>query len=186
MQRFQPWDRLWFHRSDMHDSRSKHTNSFFKHLYCCGICGVTKMRNRKQQYRLVHDSYNDVAMPTQGSTPYGATNRYLADFTTNALGDKMIICTQCHSNNNNPPNAPYVMYNSPTYMRSIITTNYLHVQMLSFLDIGTHIQSKDWGFSVGEIVDTSLLGNPLFGYGTGLDSLQSIEHFASSLSPLLA
>ena len=136
--------------------------------------------------RLVHNSYNDAAMPTQGSTPYEATNRYLADFTTNALGDKMIICTQCHSNNNNPPNAPYVVYNSPTYMRSIITTNYLHVQMLSFLDIGTHMQSKDWGFSVGEIVDTSLLSNHLFGCGTGLDSLQSIEHFASSLSPLLA
>jgi hypothetical protein len=92
MQRLQPWDRSWSHRSDMHDSWSKHTNSFFKHLHCCGICGVTKMGNRKQQYRLVHNSYNDPAMPTQGSTPYGATNVYLADFTTNVSGDKMIIC----------------------------------------------------------------------------------------------
>jgi hypothetical protein len=58
--------------------------------------------------------------------------------------------------------------------------------MLSFLDIGMHIQSKDWGFSVGKIVDTSLLSNPLFGCGTGSDSSQSIEQFASSLSPLLA
>jgi hypothetical protein len=116
MQRFQPWDRSWSHRSDMHDSWSKHTNSFFKHLYCCGICGVTKMGNRKQQYLLVHNSYNDAAMPTQDSTPYGATNAYLADFTTNVLGDKMIICTQCHSTNNNKaPNAPYVVYNSPIY-----------------------------------------------------------------------
>jgi hypothetical protein len=26
MQRFQPWDRLWSHISDMHDSWSKHTS----------------------------------------------------------------------------------------------------------------------------------------------------------------
>ena len=186
MQQFQPWDRSWSHRSDMHDSWSKHATSFFKHLYGCEICGVTKMEKRKQQYRLAHNSYNDATMPTQGSTPYGATNAYLVDFTTNTSGDKMIICTQCHSNKNKPPNAPYVVYNSPTYMRSIITTNPLYVQMLSFIDIGIHIQSKDWGFSIGKIVDTSLSSNPLFGCGTRLDSLQSIEHLASSLSPLLA
>ena len=92
-QRFQSWDRLWSHKSDMHDSWSKHTNVFFKHLYCCGICDVTKMENCKQQYRLVHNSYNNAIMPTQGSIPYGATNAYLADFTTNASSDKIIICT---------------------------------------------------------------------------------------------
>ena len=71
-------------------------------------------------------------------------------------------------------------------MRSIITTNLLHVQMLSFLDIGMRIQSKDWSFSVGKIVDTNLLNNHLFGCGTRLDYSQSIEHLASSLSPILS
>ena len=170
----------------MHDSWTKHTTSFFKHLYCCGICGVTKMGNRKQQYRLVYNSYTDATMPTQGSTPYGATNAYLADFTTNDSGHKMIICIQCHLNKNKPPNAPYIVYNSLTYMKSIITTNPLHVQMLSFLDIGMHIQSKDWGFSVGKIVDMSLLNNPLFGCDTTSYSSQSIEHLTSFLSPLLS
>ena len=98
----------------------------------------------------------------------------------------MIICTQCHSNKNKPLNAPYVVYNSPTYMKFIITTNPLHVQMLSFLDIGIHIQSKDWGLSLGKIVNTSLLSNPLFDCATRLDALQSIEHLASSLRPLLS
>ena len=70
----------------MHDSWSKHANLFLKHLYCCVICGVTKMENRKQQYRLVYNSYHDATMPIQGSTPYTTTNAYLADFTTNASG----------------------------------------------------------------------------------------------------
>ena len=125
-------------------------------------------------------------MPTKGSTPYGAINAYLADYTTNASGHKMIICIQCHLNKNKPPNAPYVVYNSPTYMKSIITTNLLHVQMLSFLDIAMHIQSKDWGFSVGKIVDTNLLSNHLFGCDTTSYSSQSIEHLTSSLTPLLS
>ena len=49
MERFQPLDRSWSHKCDMHDSWSKHTNLFFKQLYCSAICGVTKMGNRKQQ-----------------------------------------------------------------------------------------------------------------------------------------
>ena len=138
------------------------------------------MGNRKQQYRLIHNSYTDATMPTQGLTPYGATNAYFADFTTNTLGHKMIICIQNHLNKNKPPNVSYVVYNSPTYMRSIITTNFLHVQMLYFLDIAMHIQSKDWGFSIGRIEDT------LFGCGTTPNSSQSIEHLTTSLSPLLS
>ena len=149
------------------------------------MCGVTKMNNRKQQYRLIHSLYIDATMPTQGLTPYGATNAYLAEFTTNALGHKMIICIQCHLNKNKPPNASHVVYNFPTYMRTIITTNFLHVQILYFLDIAMHIQSKDWAFSVGKFVDTSLLSNILFGCGTTSYSSQPIEHLTTSLSPLL-
>lgn len=91
---------------------------------------------------------------------------------TNASSDKMILCTQCHSNKNKPPNAPHVVYNSPTSMRSIMVTNLLHVQLLIFLEIGVHIQSKDSGFSIGEIVGTSLMNNPLLACYVRYNSLQ--------------
>ena len=71
-------------------------------------------------------------------------------------------------------------------MKSIITTNPLHVQILYFLDIAMYIQSKDWGFSVGKIVDTGFLNNHLFGCGTTLNSSHSIKHLTSSLTPLLS
>ena len=45
---------------------------------------------------------------------------------------------------------------------------------------------KNWGFSVGKIVDNSLLSNLLFGCATNLDFLQLVENLASSLSPLLS
>ena len=58
--------------------------------------------------------------------------------------------------------------------------------MLSFFDIAIHMQSKNWDFYVGKIVDTSLLSNPLFGCSTRLDSSQSIKYLASSLSLLFS
>ena len=137
---------------------------------------MTKMDNRRQQYRLVHNSYTDATIPTQGSTPYGATNAYIVDYTTNASEHKMIIWIQCHLNKTKPPNASYVVYKFPTYMKYIITTNSLHVQMFYFLDIAMHIQSKDWGFSIRKIMDTNLLNNPLFGCDTTSYSSQWIEH----------
>ena len=83
-------------------------------------------KNRKQQYQLVHNSYTDATMLIQGFTPYGATHAYFANFTTNASRDKMIICIQCYSNKIKPSNAPYMMYNSPTYIKFIISTNHLY------------------------------------------------------------
>ena len=105
MQRFQPWDWAWsYNLSDIHASSSKQTNSFFKGLHCCAICNVTKLGIRKQKYWFVDNSYIDATTPTQGCTPFGATNSYLANLTTNALGKKMVLCTQCHLNINKPPN----------------------------------------------------------------------------------
>ena len=98
----------------------------------------------------------------------------------------MILCNQCYSNRKNPPHAPYVVYQSPAYMKSIVTLNPLHVQLLSFMDIGMHMHSKGWGFSTGKIISDSLLNAPLFGWAEHSDASQIIENLASSLTPLLS
>ena len=106
MQWFQTWVWAWsYSLSDVHASWWKYTNSFFKDLHCCAIFNVTKLGNCKQQYWFVDNSYVDATTPMQGCTPYGATNSYLANFTPNALGKKMIFCIQCHSNITKPPNS---------------------------------------------------------------------------------
>ena len=186
MKRFQPLDRCWLHRSDLQCYWLKQTKSFFKDLHCCAICGVTKLSNRNKKYRFLHNTYLDGVAPMQGCTPYGTTNTYIAKHTTNASGDKMILCNQCHSNRKNPPHAPYVVYQPPAYMKSIVTLNPLHVQLLSFMDIAMHMQSKDWGFSTGKIVSESLLNSPLFGWAENSDASQTIENLVSSLTPLLS
>ena len=186
MKRFQPWDRCWLQRSDLQCSWLKQTKSIFKDLHCCAICGVTKLSYRNMKYRFLHNTYVDGVAPMQGCTPYGTTNTYIAKHTTNASGDKMIICIQCRSNRNNPSHAPYVVYQAPAYMKSIVTLNPLHVQLLSFMDIGLHMQSKDWGFNIGKIVSDSLLNSPLFGRIESSNASQTVKNLVSSLTPLLS
>ena len=170
MKRFQPWDRCWLDRSDLQCSWLKHTKSFFKDLHCCAICGVTKLSKRNNKYRFVLNTFLGGVPPMQGCTPYGTRNTYIAKYTTNASGDKMILCNHCHSNRKYLAHAPYVVYQPPAYMKSIVTLNPQHVQLLSFMDIAMHMQSKDWGFSTGEIVSEGLLNSPLFGWVENSDA----------------
>ena len=89
-------------------------------------------------------------------------------------------------NKTKPTNAPYVVFHSPSYTKSIISTNPLHVQLLSFLDIGMHIQSRNWGFSTGLILETSLLNSPLLSWDGTTDKTATIEELSSTIGPILA
>ena len=46
----------------------------FSNIYIVVKYVVTKISNRKQQSRLIHNSYTGATVPTQSSTPYGVTN----------------------------------------------------------------------------------------------------------------
>ena len=63
--------------------------------------------------------------------------------------------------------------------------NSLHVQLLSFMDIGVHMQSKDWGFNTSKKISDSLLNSLLFGWAGNSNGSQTIENLVSSLTPLL-
>jgi hypothetical protein len=143
------------------------------------------MNNQKHHYKLLPNTYTDACNPIPGCTPYGTANALLADCTTNANGHKMNVCLKCKSNMTAPPNSRYVVYQSPSYFNSIVSSHPLHVQLLSFLDIGIYIESKNWGFSIGEISETSLLNSPLLYWDGVIDSTPLIETISSSLGPIL-
>lgn len=116
----------------------------------------------------------------QGCTPYGATNSYLANLTTNALGNKMILCTRCHSNINKPPNCDIQFTNKyEIHCYSQSSTCLIDVSPWHWM----HIQSKDQGFNTSKIVGTSLFNRPLLGCEA---RWKSIEDLASTLNPLLS
>jgi hypothetical protein len=138
---FQPYDRAWHGRHELYTKWIKQTSRLIKELVCCALCGVTKMHNKKQHYKIVPNTYMDAYNPKPGYTPYGTANALLVDHTTNSSGQKMNVRLKCKSNMNVPPNSKYVVYQSPSYFNSIVSSHPLHVQLLSFLDIGIHIES---------------------------------------------
>ena len=89
-------------------------------------------------------------------------------------------------NKTKPTNAPYVVFYSSSYTKSIIFTNPLHVQLLSFLDISMHIQSRNWGFWTGQIFETNLLNNPLLRWDGTTVKTATIEELSSTIGPILA
>ena len=93
---------------------------------------------------------------------------------------------KCYMNQTKPINASYVVFHSPSYTKSIISTNPLHVQLLLFPDIGIHIQSRNWGFSSGQIFKTSLLNSPLLSWDGTTDKTVTIEELSSTVGPILA
>jgi hypothetical protein len=85
------------------------------------------------------DAYN----PQSGCSPYGMGNSLVADHTTTANGQKMHAYLKRNSNMNVLPNLMYIVYQFPSYINSIMSSYPLHVKLLSFLDIGMHIESRN-------------------------------------------
>ena len=187
-QRFQPFDWAWSARNEIVDKWIEATSTFFKEFQCCAICGVTKLSHKHKKYRSIpNPNVDDSSTLNQpGCTPYGLTNAYLSHYTTNAKGNVMHLCMKCNNNKTKPANAPYVVFHSPSYTKSIISTNPLHVQLLSFLDIGMHIQSRNWRFSTVEIIETSLLNSPLLSWDGTTDKIATVQELSSTIGPILA
>jgi hypothetical protein len=183
--RFQPYNRGWHGLHELYTKWIKQTSRFIKELICCALCGMTRMHNKKQHYKVVPNSYTNAYNPKSGCTQYGMANALLADHTTNANGEKMNVCLKYKSNINAPPNSKYVVYQSPSYFNFTVSSHPLYVQLLSFLDIGIHIESRNWGFSTGEIIETSLLNNPLLCWDGVIDRTPLVETISSSLGPIL-
>jgi hypothetical protein len=87
----------------------------------------------------------------------------------------MHICIKCHSNLNNPQNVAYVVYQPPSCMATLLSAHSFHVQLLSCHDIGMHLQSWNWGFTIRQIIETSLLNCPLLSWDGMVDCTFTIE-----------
>jgi hypothetical protein len=80
----------------------------------------------------------------------------LSNFTITSNGKEIYICSNCYIECDVPPYVKYVVFQSPTYMKALLFEHPFYIQLLSFLNIGLHIQKRNWGFSIGEIIYSSL------------------------------
>jgi hypothetical protein len=103
-----------------------------------------------------------------GLTPYGVANFLLSNYTTtyDGGGEKMfkMLCER-----EAPTHAKYVVFQSPIYMNALLSKHPLYIQSIFFWNIGLHIQNQNWGFSIGEIMNISLLNSHLLSWDGILD-----------------
>lgn len=106
------------------------------------------------------------------------------NFTVIKDGLHMHVCLKCQTGLRSILNAMHVLYHPPTYANAIIGSHPFHIQLLSFLDIGLHIQSRKRGF-FGVILDTSLLNSPLLSWDSFLDRGTIVDNVGDCLGPIL-
>jgi hypothetical protein len=71
-------------------------------------------------------------------------------------------------------------------MKALLFEHPFYIQLLFFLNIGLHIQKWNWGFSIGEIIDSSLLNSPLLNWDGISDKKISRQNVINIISPLFS
>ena len=109
----------------------------------------------------------------------------LSKNTTTSDDSHMYVCEKCNDNSQNPPYAPYVVFQSLFYFNSLLNCHPLHIQLLSFLDIYLHIQNRERGFYNRKIVETSHLNNLLLSYDNILDQDTIVDEISTKIGHIL-
>jgi hypothetical protein len=71
-------------------------------------------------------------------------------------------------------------------MKSLLSKHPFYIQLLSFLNIGLHIQKQNWDFSISEIIDSSLLNSSLLSWNGIFNKNISCQNVINIISPFFS
>ncbi len=181
---FQPYDQTWHLINKSNQRWTIETSSFF---ITYNVVQFVKLTNKRKHYKTLLNKYIDVHNQHNTYPPYAIVNVIMANHTTFDDEKLMHICVKCHSNLNKPQNVAYIIYyQPPSYMGTLLSTHPLHVQILSFIVIGMHMQSRNWGFTTRQIMETSLLNSPLLSWDGTVDNTFTIEEISTLIRPMFS
>jgi hypothetical protein len=69
-------------------------------------------------------------------------------------------------------------------MNALLSKHPLYIQSLFFKNIGLHIQNQNWGLSIGEIMNISLLYSPLLSWDGILNKQTCKEKNSEIIEPI--
>jgi hypothetical protein len=125
---------------------------------------------------------NNLNINEFGFTLYGITNCLLSNYmTTN--GKEIKMCLKCYIECDASTYVKYVVFQSPTFMRALLSKYPFYIQLLSFKNIGLHIQKRNWGFNTSEMIYSSLLNSLLFTWDGILNKEISREDVINMIFP---
>jgi hypothetical protein len=142
---FQPYDRAWSSRNELNEKWTTKISSFFHKTQCCAMCGVVKLLNRMKHYKTLHNMYDNVANENLNDyMHYGMANLATTPYTS-CNNTKMVhLCINCHSNKKKPlKHILCCILITFIHGCTLLSTHPLHLQLLSFLDISMHMESRN-------------------------------------------
>jgi len=111
-------------------------------MKCCAICGLTKLNHQHKHFKKLNSMYNKLNTTESGCTPYGFANCLLSNYTMTSNGKEMYLCLKSYLEWNMITFAKYVVFQSPSYKKALLSKHPFYLQLLSFLNIGLHIQNQ--------------------------------------------
>ena len=109
----------------------------------------------------------------------------LAEYTTNAKEDVMHLCTNITRTKPNVQMSHMLYITHDCTQKSIVLMHPLHVRLLSLMDIGLHIQSRNWGFLINQLLWTSLLKKPFLSWDGTTDNTTMVGKLSLNVGPIL-
>ncbi len=77
-----------------------------------------------------------------------------------------------------------MLFSNTIYMNALLSEHPLYIQWLSLLNVGLHVQNQNWGFSIDEIMNISLLNSPLLSWDGILDKQICKEKNSEIIEPV--
>ncbi len=100
-----------------------------------------RLNHQCKHFKNLNSIYNNLNTNEFGCTLYGIVNCLLSDYTTTSNGKEIYICLKCYIEHDAPIDVKYVVFQSPTYMKPLLSEYSFYIQLLSFLYIKLHIQN---------------------------------------------
>jgi hypothetical protein len=109
-------------------------------MICCAICGLIELNHQCEHFKKLNSMCNNLNINEFGFTFYDNTNCLLFNYMTTSNGKEIKMCLKCYIERDASTYVKYVVFQSPTFMRALLSKYPFYIQLLSFLNIGLHIQ----------------------------------------------
>jgi len=105
-----------------------------KKKVCCAICGLIKLNQQRKHFKKSNSMYHNLNTYEFGRKLYGFANCLLFDHTTTSNGKDMCVCvcSKCYIEHDASTYVKYVVFQSPTYRKALLSKHPFYIQLLFF------------------------------------------------------
>lgn len=173
---FAPWASSWASVEVLSVSWSARQR-YVEKLQCCAYCGAVKFHTGRP--------WRSRAPAIHPFSPYGRKVYPMQSATLDEQGRWIVcdICAKC--NKARDGRMEHVPSYPPEYLRGLLSTDPMHLELLSVVDVSQGLRTRALGYCSGQLVNGSVLDNPLLTWDRNLQKCTDAAAIAGGVTPLL-